>query len=373
MSTVVVRRGLGGNVGRLVVLLAGLALLTVLVVDHRPWDRLLAAGPSVGIVVDGQRFQVDAGSAERMGQRAVERTEAGISEASDAAARLVANELDALFSTMSSGLEDYADWYFSLRGEYTRLALLVLRWGGLTSGDPVADRALEQVLGGAALAERLTALERKVDRMLAAHAQALHSRWLEDLLTFARQTEADSGARMSETVLLLDDLALEFAGHGSSEFLNRLSASSAGAASAGVAAPLVARLALRSSVTAAGSGALALKGAGRGAAKAGSAGAAALGCAATGPAAWACALAVGGAAWLTADWALLAVDEARNRDALLTEWDARLALLRLELETALLAHYAQAIEAWHQGLRLEVERTFSPLDSLRAAAGTWEK
>ena len=362
--------GFAGNAARLAGLLFALALLAALVVDQRPWDLLLDGETRVGVVVEGQRFQVDAGHADIIGQRAAERANQGAAAAGDATARLVSSELDALFEAMSAGLHDYADWYFSLKGEYTRLSLLLLRWGGLAMADPAVDKAMELIFGGEEWVERLLAIERSVEGMLVAQASGLRTRWLEDLLTFAQEPKPARTGSAPAAVLLLDDLAGEFAGHGSSEFLTRISATSAGAVSAGAAAPLVARLALRSSATAAGGGALTLKGAGRGAAKAGTAGASALGCAAAGPAGWACALAVGGAAWLAADWALLTVDEARNREMLVAEWEERLALLRVELEEALLAHYGQAIETWHEGMRLEVERTFSPLDSLRRTQTT---
>lgn len=370
MNTQAERMGFAGNAARLAGLLFALALLAALVVDQRPWDRLFDGETRIGVVVEGQRFQVDAGHADIIGQRAAERANQGAAAAGEATARLVSSELDALFEAMSAGLHDYADWYFSLKGEYTRLSLLLLRWGGLAMADPAVDKAMELIFGGEEWVERLLAIERSVEGMLVAQASGLRTRWLEDLLTFAQEPKPARTGSAPAAVLLLDDLAGEFAGHGSSEFLTRISATSAGAVSAGAAAPLVARLALRSSATAAGGGALTLKGAGRGAAKAGTAGASALGCAAAGPAGWACALAVGGAAWLAADWALLTVDEARNRDMLVAEWEERLALLRVELEEALLARYGQAIETWHEGMRLEVERTFSPLDSLRRTQTT---
>lgn len=365
MSAHAERRGMAGNAARLTGLLLALALLTALVIDQRPWDRLLGGDTRVGIVIEGQRFQLEAGDAGMVGQRAAERANHGAASAHDATARLVAKELDALFASMSSRVPDYADWYFSLKGEYARLSFLLLRWGGLATADPLVDRKMELIFGGEELAERLTVIEGAVEGMLVAHASELRTRWLEELLAFAREPKPARAGGQPAALLLLDDLAGEFAGHGSGEFLTRLSASSAGAVSAGAAAPLVARLALRSSTAAAGSGGLALKGAARGAAKAGTAGASALGCAAAGPAAWACALAVGSAAWLGTDWVLLTVDEWRNRDALIADWEERLVLLRAELEETLLTHYGQAIEAWHEGMRLEVERSFSPLDSLR--------
>jgi hypothetical protein len=69
---------------------------------------------------------------------------------------------------------------------------------------------------------------------------------------------------------------------------------------------------------------------------------------------------------VAADWALLSVDEWRHRDALIADWEQRLDLVRMELEAALVAHYAEAIKVWRDGMNIEVERTFSPLESIRA-------
>ncbi|MBS0001967.1 MAG: hypothetical protein KFF45_02700 [Thioalkalivibrio sp.] len=361
-------RGIAGNAARALGLVLALALLTALVIDQRPWDRLLASDSRVGVVIEGQRFQLAAEDAGIVEQRAAGHADRGAAEASDAAARLVSAELDVLFERLSARVPAYADWYFSLRGEYTRLWLLVLRWGGLLTADPVVYKGVELVFAGDELAGQIGAIEGRVAGLLAGRARELRTAWIEELLGMSGEHRAESAPGAPATVVVLDDLVAEFGGHGGSEFLTRLSASSAGAASAGALGPLTARLALRSSAAAAGGRSLALKGAGRGAAKAGSAGVGILGCAASGPAAWACALAVGGAAWLATDWALLSADEWRNRDALIADWEQRLALLRAELEQSLLEHYGQAIEAWHEGMRLEVERSFSPLDSVRGRA-----
>lgn len=360
-------RASAGNLARLAGLLLALALLTVLAIDQGPWDRLFAADPAVGVVVDGQRFQLDLATAEALGHRALHRADQGAASAGDAAARLIEAELDALFLSWSERLPEFADWYFSLRGEYARLSLLLLRWGGLTAADPLVDKAGEIIFGGEQLTARLNALDGNVRHLLAMRASELRSAWVEELLSLAQAPKTSNAGSGTAVVLSLDDLVAEFAGHGSSEFLTRLSASSAGAASAAVAAPLAARLAMRSSARLSGNRALAVKNAGRGAAKAGKVGAGAMGCAAAGPAGWACALAVGGAAWLAADWALLTVDEARNRDALIAEWEERLAVLRAELEETLLENYGQAIAAWQEGMHREVERSFSPLDTVRSA------
>jgi len=367
MTTQTTHHGFAGNAARLLVLLTGLGLLTALVIDQRLWERLLPAHPGFGIVVEGRDFRVDGEVVEALALRSAGRARLGSARAGVAVQDLVAAELDALFDDLAARVPEYADWYFSLKGEYTRLSLLIMQRTGFAGGDYLADRAADLIFGGEELGDRLAAIEDRAGMLLGAHAHEQRAAWLAELLQLTEgRTLAETG-RAPAAVLVLDDLAAEFGGHGNSEFQSRLSASSAGAGAAGIAAPLLARLALRPAATAVAGSALAAKSAGRGAARAGTAGASALGCAVAGPAALACAVVVGGTAWVAADWALLSVDEWRHREALIADWEQRLATLRAELEEALIEHYAQAIEAWRQGMETEVERTFSPLHSIRTS------
>jgi hypothetical protein len=368
MTTHATHRGFAGNAARLFVLLAALGLLAALAVDQRPWERLLSPEPSFGVVLDGRHFRVDSGTAEAIGRQSRIQADLGGERAADRVRELLAGELDRVFAELKDRVPDYADWYFSLTGEYTRLSLLILQRVGWQNSDQFRERAQELIFGGDEFAERLAGIEGLASMQLAAHVQEQRAAWLAGVLQLLAPEAEKAGTRGDPVAMLaLDDLAAEFSGHGRSEFLTRVSASAAGAGSAGIAAPLLARVAVRPAAAAAiTGGGLAARGASRGAARAGATGASVLGCAATGPAALACAVLVGGAAWVAADWALLSVDEWRHRDALIAEWEQRLDLLRAELEAALLAHYAEAVSVWRDGLTLEVERTFSPLESIRA-------
>jgi len=365
MTTQTTHHRFAGNVARLLVLLTGLGLLTALVIDQRLWERFLPADPGFGIVVDGRDLRVDAVAAEALAKQSAGRARLGSARADAMVQDLVAAELDALFDDLAARVPDYADWYFSLKGEYARLSMLIMQRTGLLGGDYLAERAVDLIFGGDALGDRLAGIEERAGTMLGVHAREQRAAWLAELLHLTEGRTLAESERAPVAVLVLDDLAAEFGGHGSSEFLARLSASSAGAGAAGIAAPLLARLALRPAAAAAAGTALAAKSAGRGAARAGTAGASALGCAVAGPAALPCAVVVGGTAWVAADWALLSVDEWRHREALIADWEQRLTTLRAELEEALIEHYAQAIEAWRKGMETEVERTFSPLHAIR--------
>jgi hypothetical protein len=367
MTTHATHQGLAGNAARLFVLLAALGLLAALAVDQRPWERLLFPERGFGIVLDGRHFRVDSGTAEAIGRQSRIQADLGSERAADRVRELLAGELDGIFAELKGRVPDYADWYFSLTGEYTRLSMLILQRVGWQAGDQLWERTEDLIFGGDEFAERLAAVEGRAAAQLTVLALEQRAAWLAELLQLlAPGSDKVEALGTPVAVLALDDLAAEFGGHGRSEFLTRVSASAAGAGSAGMAAPLLARMAARPAVAAIAGGGLAAKGASRGAARAGTTGASVLGCAAAGPAAVACAVLVGGAAWVAADWALLSVDEWRHRDALIADWEQRLDLVRMELEAALVAHYAEAIKVWRDGMNIEVERTFSPLESIRA-------
>jgi len=362
MTTEAAHPSLAGNAFRALLLLSVLGVLAALAIDQRLLDRFTAPQPSYEITLEGQRFRVDGGTAEAMVRQASGRADLGSARAQLAVSELLERELDSVFGDLSARVPEYADWYFSLKGEYARLSMLILQRIGPQDRDYLWERAEALIFNDGEFADRLTAIENLVEGRLGVHAREQQTAWMADLLRLvAPGHEAVATGPAPVATLSLDDLAAEIGGHGSSEFLTRISASSAGAGSAGLAAPILARMGARPVAAAVAGSTLAAKGAGRGAARAGTAGASALGCAATGPAALACAVLVGGTAWVAADWALLSLDEWRHREALIADWEQRLSKLRAELEEVLNANYAKAIEAWRQGMETEVERTFSPL------------
>lgn len=367
MTNEAAHHSLAGTALRAMLFLSVLGLLAALAIDQRLLDRFTVPQPSYEITLEGQHFRVDGGMAEAIARQSSGRADLGSARARLAVSELLERELDSVFGDLRSRVPEYADWYFSLTGEYARLSMLILQRIGLQDRDYLWERADGLIFNGGEFADRLASIEHLLEARLGVHAQEQQTAWMADLLQLlAPSREAVATGSAPVATLSLDDLAVEFGGHGSSEFLTRISASSAGAGSAGLAVPLLARMAARPA--AAGlvlGGSVAARSATRGAARAGGAGASALGCAVAGPAALACAALVGGAAWVATDWALLNVDEWRHRDVLIADWEQRLDRLRTELEAAMLAHYDQAIDAWGRGMKTEVERTFSPLHSIR--------
>ncbi|WP_083499373.1 hypothetical protein [Thioalkalivibrio nitratireducens] len=368
MTTIRARPGTAGNLFRALLLLGALAGLTLLALDQRPWERLWSALAPYEIVVASERLTVTPATAREMVRRSQVHASAGSREAQERVRALLSAELDPMFAELSARIPDYADWYFSVSGEYARMLMPVLQWIGVRDGDYLADRALALVFGGEGFDRELAAIDARAQSSLAGHVQDLHARWLQNLMELAANGQVSAPGPAPVEQWSLDALAAEISGHGGSEFLQRVSTSTAAAGGAGLAAPALARLLVQPAGAALTASAVAAKGAGHGAAKVGAAGATALGCAATGPAALPCALAIGGASWVAADWALLSVDEWRHRDALIADWEQRLEGLRAELEAAMLERYVDAITAWHGAMQLEIERSFSPIESVRISA-----
>ncbi len=344
---------------RLLLLAAGWVLLLV-VADPRLAPSTLRPAPPVEVVVDGRQFSVSpsvAGSAARL---SADRLEVGRAEAQAHVRELVGRELDRVFDSVHERLPAYADWFYSLGGEYARLSWVVLGAMGKLDGDPLAARAAEIVFDGALFEQRIERVFGAVNEGLALRIEATGRDWLAEVVAVFERQDRPRRAPGPQPTIALDDVLGDFVGSGSGAFAGRLTASSA--ASAGVVVgPLVARVAARPTVSGGGR-AVAARTAARTLGKSGTAGSGAvLGCGVTGPAALPCALAVGSAAWLATDWLLLQADEWVHRDALIADWERRLEALRADLEAVLLAYYEAQVDAWYDDVSGRVERTFSPV------------
>lgn len=366
MTTAGSEGGWAGNVARGFLVLAGLALLAVVALDPVIRSMILPQRVVYGVVLEGDLYSVDRKTAERMAERSQARATMGQLEAERRVHDRVAGELDAVFAAVHARLPDLADWYFSMPGEYARLSMLLLEQSGLSQGDYLASRTVAILFGGDDPAESLARVEGLVEGELVEHARELRAAWLAELIELAQGSSLATRPSAPDLALQLDALAGEFGGHGSSEFLARVSAGSAGAAASGAVALGMARLGTRAGGAALAGSRASARIAGQGVVKLGAAGAGSLGCAAAGPAALGCVVLVATATWVTADWALLEIDERLHRDERIAGWEARLQQLRVEMEEDLLRHYQHAIVEWHDALELEVERTFSPLTAKRS-------
>jgi hypothetical protein len=284
---------------------------------------------------------------------------------------LVGAEVDArlaqLFDGVTVRLDAFADWYYSPRGEYSRLGMAMLSAVNLSDGEYVAARAAATLFPEGLWDDALTTLDGAAMERLQAHGAAVHATWLQALTErlAAHRVPAPVAIAHDEpdATVQLDRLLQRTWAREQSAFEARVAVSSV--AAGGVAAgPAVWRAANARRAAAGGRAALA-RGAGRGAARAGSAamgGAAA--CAPTGPLAVGCALAAGAVAWIATDWALLKLDEALNRDALVTAFETSLGELEAAMRADLMAAYDALIAAHYDAMQQDIRRGFVP-----AAAG----
>ncbi|MEX0870254.1 MAG: hypothetical protein WDZ65_00475, partial [Aquisalimonadaceae bacterium] len=274
--------------------------------------------------------------------------------------------LDDLFTDLSARLPAFADWYYSLSGDYARLSMLVLEKANLVDGGYEARKAQEIVFDGADFDDRLEILRLQTDSRLSTQATATREGWLMDML------EALSGDRQpvapldSSTVTSMDALLSDLSGYDSPEFVARISASTVAGVGVGAGAGMLLSRAISRRAAAASSRAVVARGAARGAARAAAAaGGGAAVCAPSGPVALGCAIIAGTAVWVGSDLLLLHVDEALNRKELTATMQLRLDELRQELEHNLLTAYDNVVDRQYTAMHADIQRTFVPAQTMR--------
>ncbi|MGJ8689694.1 MAG: hypothetical protein ACSHXZ_09255 [Gammaproteobacteria bacterium] len=253
--------------------------------------------------------------------------------------------LDSSFARVEERLPVFADWYYSLRGEYSRLAMAALSATSLADGDYVARRAAQLLFPEQIWESGLRALEVSSNESLLSSHQSTRREWLKQVqgrFNAQRVPAPIDHLQGQLPVLNLNALNQQLSALEEISALdNRIALSSLGAA--GLAGPalwraVAARNALASSRVLASTGA-------RGSARIASAAGGAVICAPGGPLAIACAAGAGIATWLATDWLLLQVDEAINRDDLIETMSTGLLDLRKGLEQELLTAYDARLAA----------------------------
>ncbi|AJD49036.1 hypothetical protein S7S_13120 [Isoalcanivorax pacificus W11-5] len=340
-------------------------LATLLVADHRATLRAqwLPAAP-VTVALGGKVYQVPAARAQQLALLSALRFTEGEAGARSALDRHLTQGLDRLFAQLEAQLPTFADWYYSLGGEYARLSMMMLEQN---SGDYLQEKALELIYEPVGFAQQVDILRLQADGTLLRAAEDAREAWLAEMIQALTGERAGQGPASAPVSLDLDTALGELDRYSSPAFMQRMSvAGGAATATAGVVLfrAFAARAAARSGA------ALAARGAAKGAARAGAAAGAGTGaalCAPTGPGALACALAGGVVSWVATDWALLKIDEYANRDELIADLRASLAEERLQLEAQWRAAYDTVIAAQYGGMREDIQRTFSPGRAVRDA------
>ena len=280
-------------------------------------------------------------------------------QAREQVAEHISDRLDLLFDQVHGRLPAYADWYFSIAGEYTRMGALVLSRTELLDEQALINRTSGMLFPQQGFADQLEWLRLQTDGHLLRRAEQAREGWLATVMARldSHATEVPAPLEPSPRTLSLDDLGEQLLGYQQPEFVQRISISGIAAAGVALGPALWRATAARSSGRA-----VAARGASRGAARAGSAaGGGAVACSPGGPLALGCAVVAGVATWLATDWLLLRADELRNRETLIAELEQELKLIRAQLEADMLAAYDRAIRAQYDGMRGEVVGSFVPV------------
>ena len=261
----------------------------------------------------------------------------------------VNRELERIFADIRAGVDGYLDWYFTVSGEYQRLAT------AFTEDTAAAMREqLEQHLfAGSDFSKRLVAITSDIDRQSADRFASLAPTLAETL-----------GSAPCETGSV--DLA-------PLESLERDKLKASIAATSGIGAGIVTSKALASKTVAAVAGKVAAKTSLKGGAaiasktlaKKGSsallsAGAGTALCAPTGPFAVLCGITAGAVTWLTVDKILVEADEAFNREDMRADILQELAEQQAVLSKQLIQHHNARIDGMAVRLDATVQRSFIP-------------
>jgi hypothetical protein len=275
-----------------------------------------------------------------------------------AADRHIEAALDSFFARAEQGVDAYLDWYFTVVGEYQRLAAVAVGDMGAFMAEQLEQRLFADTGFEAWLDEAFATLDASADAQMARLADDLGARLA------AGQTDC--------TVELLGPAGLAGA-FADPAALGRDLGRAGSAAAAGVAAgALTAKLvskqvagAVAAKLGAKQSFKTAVALAGKAAAKKGGAsvtsalGATAL-CAPSGPWAVLCGIGAGAAAWLAVDKAMIEIDEARFREEMRADLLALLTEQREALATLLRTRQAASVDARLGALAERLGRRYVP-------------
>lgn len=362
--------GLKAGVQASVVLLAASALAWLVTqVPQQAWEP----APEVPVEVAGEHYRIAPQELRWLETFST----LHFSEGRDGAIAAVETEIDAhldrLFADVGSRVPEFLDWYYSLRGEYTRTAMAALEYANLAEPGYVAGQAAAMLLPDDVWAASFDTLETRATATLREHSGDVRQDWIGAVtrrLSAHRvpaPLDAAADADAGFAALRLDPLLQRIDERERDALETRLALSTLAAGGAAAGPALWRAVAARSSAMA--GRAAAARTAGRAAARAGTAaaGGAAI-CSAGGPAAIGCAVIAGAAAWLGTDLALLRVDEHFNRDDLESALAAGLAALREQVEQDLSAAYEGLIDRHYGAVQDEIRRGFVPAHAGEAPA-----
>ena len=262
--------------------------------------------------------------------------------------------VEAVFRDAEKGVDAYLDWYFSLIGQYTRLAAWMQ---SLLSKDTQAglDAELEQRLfGDRGLGPRLSAENQRIGETTRAALSASAGRISSDLGQQASLEPCWADALKMPAIPTIDRDVARVATAASSGLVAGIAVRSL--ASGRLTRTAAARLAARPAF-----GSAAKVAARMPARRAGALVVSALAaCAPGGPWALLCSIAAGATAWVTVDETMIVIDELRFRGEMREELLATLREQKAELATEMKTAHAVYVDAMAQALAGSVDGVFLP-------------
>ncbi len=356
----------------LVLLAAGGLLWGVTHVAQRPWR----APPDVPVTLGGTHYRVPPGELSWLEGFSAQHFAEGEEKSREVVEKEIDARLDRMFAAAQGRVPAFADWYYSLRGEYARVGMRALSAVGLAAPEYVARQAAQTLFPEDAWTADLQTLQQQTEARLRAHEAAVRESWLTEVNRHLGPHRVPAplpgDGPAPERNVDLDGLVQSLVAREQATLTTRLSLSTLAGSGAALGPALwraVGRGAEEAGARAAGER-LAAGGAAR-------IGESALGggavCAPGGPLALGCALVAGTAAWVGTDWALLRLDEHMHRQQFVSEVDASLAALHDRMRKALLDTYDQIIAGHYDAVQDDIRHSFVParagVDAPGSAAG----
>lgn len=254
------------------------------------------------------------------------------------------------FARAESRVDGYLDWYYSILGEYERLAAMA---GGKVAGE-ISSELIRRLFDGQ-LEQQLTGLSKSASDEIVQMYAALAG---ENLSSLREKVKADACvARLFDTARI-DSFERDLARAGSAATVGVAAGTAAAVSKAGAsaaaklsgkkfaqhAAAFAAKMAAKKGVGAAG-------GFITGAAV----------CSPGGPLALACGGALGVATWFGADALFISIDEYFNRDEMRQDILMALSQMERDIGDQLIAMQRELIMSSDASIRAEGEKTFSPI------------
>lgn len=295
----------------------------------------------------------DQAAKKQLGQKLDSEIESTRTDSKREADRQMDANLDRLFIDVEQGVDHYLDWYFTVIGEYERLAAVAI--GDL--GELMTDELESRLFTNTRFGERLDKANQSIVTSIEQQMSALHHR-------LGRQAAVSVEAQPCG----LGDLDLSAFGDLERDQVRAAAAAGGGAVIAVTSSKLLAKkaaAAVLGKVAAKKSFSTAAGLLGKASAKKGgsvllSATGGAMACAPGGPYAAVCGIIAGAVAWFTFDKVFIEIDEALFREEMRDDIIAVLNIKQAELATALKAQHATIIDAISLDLQRSADRLFIP-------------